>query len=586
MRWPAGLLVSAAATTAALALMFWARAAFQVRTLPERLLEWLLLFIPLEAFEKGVQQFGPNAKEYGLYGAIGVMALLLFSLGLVALGRGWSGWAVLVLGLVLWLFAMAVVMPITGAGFFAQALFQNAWLVNASYLGVALAYATALLLGRLLLQVRPAARVSRTGGARIGPATRRPFLVSLAGLAASYAAVGWFARQGTTATSNLPLATIKPPAASPAAATGPTMMPGVAPGTMAAASGPPPTAQAAPKPAASAPDSLPVPPPPRDLSRDKDGSLTAAGRRPGELAPLITPNESFYIVTKNAGGDPVVQPESWRLIVDGEVNTPVQLDYRTLRQLPAVEQTKTLECISNFTAMCELTSFGCYLISTAKWKGVRLKDVLDLAGGIKGSATVLAVLSTDEFSSAIPIDAAMDPDTMLAYEMNGEVLPYEHGYPARLIVPGRYGMKNAKWVMAVRPMSQQYVDYYGQRNWNQQGIVKTMARIDQPAPGGELAPGSQRIAGIAYAGNRGVTTVQFSVDGGQTWQDASLIEPPAGKDAWVRWQGTFMAAAGAALKLVARTVDGSGTLQPETFSLPQPDGGGGWHSIQVNVRSA
>jgi DMSO/TMAO reductase YedYZ molybdopterin-dependent catalytic subunit len=364
------------------------------------------------------------------------------------------------------------------------------------------------------------------------------------------------------------------------------MMPGVAPGTMAAASGPPPTAQAASKPAGPAPDSLPVPPPPRDLSRDKDGSLTAAGRKPGELAPLITPTESFYIVTKNAGGDPIVKPDSWRLIVDGEVNNPVQLDYRTLRQLPAMEQTKTLECISNFTAMCELTSFGCDLISTAQWKGVRLKDVFELAGGIKSSAAVLAVLSTDEFSSAIPIDAAMDPDTMLAYEMNGDVLPYEHGYPARLIVPGRYGMKNAKWVMVLRPMSQQYVDYYGQRNWNQQGIVKTMARIDVPAPGSEVTPGSQGIAGIAYAGNRGVKTVQFSADGGRTWQNASLVEPPAGEDAWIRWQGNFTAAPGAALKLVARAVDGSGTLQPETFSLPQPDGGGGWDSIQVNVRSA
>jgi DMSO/TMAO reductase YedYZ molybdopterin-dependent catalytic subunit len=85
---------------------------------------------------------------------------------------------------------------------------------------------------------------------------------------------------------------------------------------------------------------------------------------------LITANDDFYIVTKNAAGDPVVRPESWRLIVDGEVNRPIQLDYGTLRQLPAIEQSKTLECISNFTAMCELTSFGCDLISTATWKGV------------------------------------------------------------------------------------------------------------------------------------------------------------------------------------------------------------------------
>jgi DMSO/TMAO reductase YedYZ molybdopterin-dependent catalytic subunit len=274
------------------------------------------------------------------------------------------------------------------------------------------------------------------------------------------------------------------------------------------------------------------------------------------------------------------------LIVDGDVNSPVQLDYRTLRQLPAIEQVKTLECISNFTAMCELTSFGCDLISTARWKGVRLSDLLELAGGVKASAVALAVLGTDEFSSSIPIDAALDPETILAYEMNGEVLPYEHGYPARLLVPGRYGMKNAKWVMVLRPMSQEFVDWYGQRNWNREGIVKTMARIDVPAPGAELAPGSQRIAGIAYAGTRGVQLVEFSADGGQTWQPARPLEPSVGRDAWVRWEGRFDVAAESSHKLIVRTTDGTGELQTETFSLTQPDGGTGRHSIDVRGRRA
>ena len=170
--------------------------------------------------------------------------------------------------------------------------------------------------------------------------------------------------------------------------------------------------------------------------------------------------------------------------------------------------------------------------------------------------------------------------------MNGQVLPYEHGYPARLLVPGRYGMKNAKWVMALRPMSQQFADWYGQRNWNREGIVKTMTRIDTPAPGAELPPGPQRIAGIAYAGSRGIKQVEFSADGGRTWQPAAFIEPQPGQDAWVRWQGTFDAPAGATLKLVGRATDGTGELQTEVFSLPQPDGGSGRHSIDVRVRPA
>src|SRR5205085_5185597 len=115
---------------------------------------------------------------------------------------------------------------------------------------------------------------------------------------------------------------------------------------------------------------FPTPAPVRPVARDQDGSLAAAGRQPGTLSPPITSNQDFYIVTKNAVADPVVDAASWRLIVDGEVDHPVQLDYATLLALPSVEVTKTLECISNLTAGCSMASFGCDLMSTAVWRGV------------------------------------------------------------------------------------------------------------------------------------------------------------------------------------------------------------------------
>jgi hypothetical protein len=152
MSWPASLAVSLAATAVALRLMFWARTAFQIRTLPERVMEWALLFVPLAAFEKGVQELGPQAKE--------------IALGALALRWSWPGWAVLGLGPFLWLVAMGVIMPMTGAGLFARDLLaQNVPLVNASYLGVALAYATILLLGRRLAPPRH----DREGSARRVP---------------------------------------------------------------------------------------------------------------------------------------------------------------------------------------------------------------------------------------------------------------------------------------------------------------------------------------------------------------------------------------------------------------------------------
>ncbi|HEX2186068.1 MAG TPA: molybdopterin-dependent oxidoreductase, partial [Chloroflexota bacterium] len=319
----------------------------------------------------------------------------------------------------------------------------------------------------------------------------------------------------------------------------------------------------------------------RQLKRDNDGAVLPSGRPRGELAQPITSNDDFYIVTKNAAGDPVLHAEEWRLRVDGQVQRPIELDYASLRKLPAVEITKTLECISNFVCKCEMAPFGCDLISTARWKGVRLSDVLGLAGGLKPGVVSLAAIAADEFTTALPLEAALDPETLLVYEMNGQVLPREHGYPVRVLVPGHYGMKNAKWVVGLRPMGREFVDWYGQRQWSKQAVVKTMTRIDVPGPGAELPPGQHRIAGIAYAGDRGVAKVEFSADGGRTWRVAELLEPPAGRDTWVRWQGQFTLAPGAETTLVARATDGTGALQIEEFSLPQPDGGSGWHTADV-----
>jgi DMSO/TMAO reductase YedYZ molybdopterin-dependent catalytic subunit len=306
-----------------------------------------------------------------------------------------------------------------------------------------------------------------------------------------------------------------------------------------------------------------------------------SGRRPGQLAGPITNNEDFYIVTKNAAGDPVVHPDDWRLVVDGEVPRPFQLDYATLRKLPTYEVTKTLECISNLVTECQLAPFGCDLISTARWKGARLSDILGLVGGVKPGVGYVVTISADEYTTALPIEAVMAPDSLLVYEMNGQVLPREHGYPARILIPDRYGMKNAKWVVALRPMRREFVDWYGQRNWSRDAVVKTMSRIDVPNRDARLAPGQQRIAGIAYAGARGIGQVEFSSDGGETWRTADIIDPLPGNDVWVRWQGRFDLAPGEEATLIARATDISGSLQAEEFSLAQPDGASGWSSITV-----
>jgi DMSO/TMAO reductase YedYZ molybdopterin-dependent catalytic subunit len=328
------------------------------------------------------------------------------------------------------------------------------------------------------------------------------------------------------------------------------------------------------------PQLFPTPAPVRAVARDQDGSLTAAGRAPGDLAPAITSTPDFYIVTKNAIADPVVDASTWRLIVDGEVDHPVQVDYATLMALPSIEITKTLECISKLTAGCNLASFGCDLMSTATWRGVAVGDVLNLAGGLKPGVVDVAFLSIDEFSAGLPAEAVLDPMTLIVFQMNGQVLPREHGYPARLLVPGRYGMKNPKWLAGIRALNQPYTDWYQQRGWTRDGIVKTMSRIDTPADGSSLGAGQQTVAGVAYAGDRGIKLVEVSSDGGGTWAPATFIEPPAGKDAMVRWRATFDMG-DKPLTLVVRATDGTGMVQSDDFGLPAPDGGWGEDSITV-----
>jgi DMSO/TMAO reductase YedYZ molybdopterin-dependent catalytic subunit len=175
----------------------------------------------------------------------------------------------------------------------------------------------------------------------------------------------------------------------------------------------------------------------------------------------------------------------------------------------------------------------------------------------------------------------MDPATLLVYEMNGSVLPYEHGYPARLLVPGRYGMKNPKWVIGMRPMTREFLDWYGQRNWSKDAIIRTMARIDSPGPGQDLSSGSTPISGVAYAGTRGIQRVEFSTDAGETWHTADLVEAAPGPDTWVRWRGAFDYAPGSKVALLARATDGSGDVQEQAFTLPEPNGGTGWPHLEL-----
>ncbi len=567
-----------AAAAAAVGLMGWARAAYQVRTLQERIMEWALLFVPTNLFEQGLQRFGANAKVIAVQVTMAVIALVLAGLGYWAVRHGTR--AVLATAALLWLFAMGVVMPVTGAGFFATGLFQDVALTNASYALLALVYASVLLGARAI-----ASRHTAAGSAEVGGLSRRAFLGAVGGSGVAAALTLWLGRTHGVGASDLPVASVDDlqPTEARSTVTAPSTAPTPAGAAAPFAAAP---ATATPAPPAATPTPRPVvPPPPKPMAKHIDrtdvGSTTGAGRKPSELAPFITSNEDWYITTKNAVADPVVDPNKWRLVVDGEVNKPVQLDLAVMYQLPPVELTKTLECISNRVTRCGEAPFGCDLISTARFKGARLRDLLQLAGGLKPNVRTLVFNCVDEFTSALPATPDVIEKSVVVYEMNGQVLPIEHGYPVRLLVPNLYGMKNPKWIQNIRPIAGDFVDWYGQRGWTREGVVRTMARIDTPAEGQHLAPGEHVIAGVAYAGSRGISKVEYSTDGGKTWTTATPVEPYVGPDTWLRWRGTFVFEGTKPADLTVRCVDGTGAPQPEQITPVEPNGQAGLDYISV-----
>jgi DMSO/TMAO reductase YedYZ molybdopterin-dependent catalytic subunit len=297
--------------------------------------------------------------------------------------------------------------------------------------------------------------------------------------------------------------------------------------------------------------------------------LTDAG-----LTPIVMPNERFYRID-TAFIPPTVDRASWSLKVHGLVDREVTLTYDELVALPIVEQYVTIACVSNYV--------GGNLVGNAKWSGVNLRDVLAMAG-VQGSADQLVGRSVDDFTAGMPVEWVMDQSRlpMIAVAMNDAPLPREHGYPARLIIPGLYGYVSAtKWLAELElTRFDQFQAFWVPRGWAQEAPILTQSRIDVPHDGANVAPGHVAVAGVAWAPDRGVTGVEVRIDGGD-WQ-AAHISAPISKATWVQWLLDWDAPAGSH-ELEVRATDGTGDVQTDQVSPPAPDGARGHHAIQVTV---
>ena len=291
---------------------------------------------------------------------------------------------------------------------------------------------------------------------------------------------------------------------------------------------------------------------------------------PGTRQP-VTPTEEFYRIDINTR--PVVlDRDEWRLDVVGlfEQTGPLTLD--DLMAYPAVTQAITISCISN--------PIGGDLIGTAYWSGVRLSDLLDDLG-ISPQASALRVEAADGFFEYVTMEDMRDPRTLLVYGMNGETLPVRNGFPLRIYIPNRYGMKQPKWITRIEAVSDWDEGYWVVRGWDREARPRIISIIDSIAVEAE-ENGVIPVGGIAYAGARGIQAVQLRVDDG-LWQQADIIRPKLSELTWVLWRFDWTPPERNRYTLTVRAVDGAGNVQIEERSDPHPDGATGYHSRRIRL---
>ena len=289
----------------------------------------------------------------------------------------------------------------------------------------------------------------------------------------------------------------------------------------------------------------------------------------------ITPTEDFYTVTKNVI-DPDVARSLWRLEVAGMVDRPRDYSYADLRALPVTVQETTLMCISNWV--------GGGLMSNAVWKGVPLRSLIEASGPRPGVVEVM-FRAVDGYTDTIPFEKAMDQATFVAYEMNDAPLTQTHGFPARILVPGMYGEKSAKWVTRIELVDHDAKGFYEQQGWGPDFVVPTRSRFDFPYYDQAIKfQPSIALKGIAFGGDRGVSRVEVSTDGGRAWGEAK-IDYPGSRLTWALWSYDWWPAQAGEYKLVVRATDGAGALQIAEDRSTVPQGATGYHRVTVRLEA-
>jgi DMSO/TMAO reductase YedYZ molybdopterin-dependent catalytic subunit len=308
------------------------------------------------------------------------------------------------------------------------------------------------------------------------------------------------------------------------------------------------------------------------------GSAPAAASPPNAppfdlkgISPEVTDVGDFYTVSKNVI-DPSVAVGGWRLKIDGLVDQPMELTYDQLTALPASDGYYTLMCISN--------EIGGDLWGNAAWRGVKLKYLLEQAG-VHTDAYKAVFSAADDYKDSVLLQSALHPDALLAWEMNGAPLKREHGYPARLLIPGIYGMKNVKWLTGISIVPNDFKGFWQNQGWDDAAPYQTESRIDVPRSRDTLSAGALSVGGVAFAGDRGISSVEVSTDGEKTWLPAQ-VKPGLSPYTWQLWRAD-LAVDKSVRDIRVRATDGQGKPQTREENDPFPSGATGYHSVRIAV---
>jgi DMSO/TMAO reductase YedYZ molybdopterin-dependent catalytic subunit len=413
------------------------------------------------------------------------------------------------------------------------------------------------LVGRSLGQLTSTPVTPVPGGEQV---SRRTVLTQLVGGSAAIALGAWglgtlLKNQQASSGAGQPLANLSSPPPTPT----------TLPPTPAAS----PTIETAPiadVPATSTPPPSPTPVPQvTAIATTRDRLQPAPGTR-----TELTSNEDFYRIDIDTR-PVVIQRNSWVLPAEGLFDHPTQLTLADLMAYPPVTQPITLGCISNPVAGD--------LISTSSWTGLRVRKLLkDL--GLRPEAKELYIEAADGFYESVIMDDLMDPRTLLVYGMNGETLPTEHGFPLRIYIPNRYGMKQPKWISRIEAIDHHGPGYWVERGWSAEARPQIVSVIDTVASVAAV-DGQIPIGGIAWAGDRGIQKVELKVDDGE-WLETTLRVPPLGPLTWVQWRYDWPSTSGPHTFTV-RATDGTGTLQTAKVQPVRPNGATGYHSVTRRI---